>query len=88
MPIDKKESFQVKQRTQAATRLLLWYIILCSSIFLFSSCEFLPSTDDVTTLKVAVIGSFGGDLSDLGQSMRNGIVLATTVLATTPQHGK
>jgi branched-chain amino acid transport system substrate-binding protein len=56
-------------------RLLLFTNLL--GFVVFSGCTFFPDTDDVSTLTVIVIGPFSGDLSDLGKSMRNGIVLAS-----------
>ncbi len=56
------------------------FVRCCLTLFVlllwFSSCDFLPNPDDASTLTVAVIGPFSGELSNLGQSMRNGIVLA------------
>lgn len=51
-------------------------LILISFIVWFSSCSFLTNSEDTSALTVAVIGPFSGDMAHLGQSMRNGIVLA------------
>jgi branched-chain amino acid transport system substrate-binding protein len=44
---------------------------------LLASCQTIPGTDEELNLTVIVIGPFSGDMTALGQSMRNGIVLAT-----------
>ena len=56
----------------------IWHrVLLIAVIFGLNSCALLNSQESDTALTVAVIGAFSGELSLLGQSMRNGIVLAT-----------
>ncbi|MDF1514421.1 MAG: ABC transporter substrate-binding protein [Anaerolineae bacterium] len=55
----------------------LWYHLISVMILLiFAACNVLPNVEDPTTLNIAVIGPFSGDISALGQSMRNGVVIA------------
>lgn len=53
------------------------YILVIVSIFSLYGCTLLPRSDNPAILTIAVIGPFSGDISLLGQSLRNGIVLAT-----------
>jgi branched-chain amino acid transport system substrate-binding protein len=72
-----RQTFRWLQQYRHIAIKALCCIALCTIIFLAVGCEFLPNTDSETTLTVAVIGPFSGDLSSLGQSIRNGVVLAS-----------
>ena len=53
-----------------------WRNLLLAALLLLPACLGAAETEGPTNLKLAVVGPFSGDFQPLGQSTRNGVVLA------------
>jgi branched-chain amino acid transport system substrate-binding protein len=76
--VDASIGQQPQQRLKGHSRCCMVSGILIVFLLLaINGCTIISGVDDLPNINVAVIGPFEGDLSVLGTSLRNGVVLAT-----------